>query len=90
MLRAKTVQLPDSEKSEASGYLPLHRRHTAAVDSSLPWPEATVSNDNFTNAAVVIIGGGISGMCIAIDLLVKRKIRNFIILEKSGGFGGTW
>ncbi|KAJ9635576.1 hypothetical protein H2204_005750 [Knufia peltigerae] len=90
MLRASTIQLSDSEKSGVSGYLPLHRRHTAAIDSTLPWPEATVSNDNFTNIAVVIIGGGISGMCIAIDLLVKRQIRNFIIVEKSGGFGGTW
>ena len=29
-------------------------------------------------------------MCVAIDLLVKHKIKNFVILEKSGGFGGTW
>ncbi len=29
-------------------------------------------------------------MCTAIDLLVNRKVKNFVILEKSGGFGGTW
>ena len=90
MLRSSTVQLPNSTESTNSGYLPLHRRHTAAVDTPPPWPEVPVSNDNFTNTAVVIIGGGISGMCVAIDLLVKHKIKNFVIVEKSGGFGGTW
>ena len=90
MLRSNTVQLPNSTESPNSGYLPLHRRHTTAVDRQPPWPEIPVTNDNFTNIAVVIIGGGISGMCVAIDLLVKHKIKNFVILEKSGGFGGTW
>lgn len=36
---------------------------------------------------VLIIGGGISGMCTAIDLL-NQNISNFVILEKSTGFGG--
>ncbi|KAK7192712.1 hypothetical protein PSPO01_01420 [Paraphaeosphaeria sporulosa] len=56
----------------------------------LPWPEVPVGNKNHANAAVVIIGGGISGMCMAIDLLKRNKCRNFIILEKSAGLGGTW
>ena len=30
-----------------------------------------------------------TGMCTAIDL-VKQGIQNFVILEKSGGVGGTW
>lgn len=46
-----------------------------------------VSNENMTNAAVVIIGAGISGMCTAIDLL-KNNCHNMIIVEKSGGLGG--
>jgi hypothetical protein len=74
--------------ASGSGYLPSHRLQPVDLDKR--WPEAFVSNQNLTNTAVVIIGGGISGMCTAIDLLVNRKIRNFVILEKSGGFGGTW
>lgn len=70
------------------GYLPSHRLQS--IDLEKRWPEVTVSNQNLTKTAVVIIGGGISGMCTAIDLLVNRKIRNLVILEKSGGFGGTW
>lgn len=29
-------------------------------------------------------------MCTAIDLIKRNKCHNFIILEKSGGVGGTW
>ncbi|VUC25502.1 unnamed protein product [Clonostachys rosea] len=43
----------------------------------------------FTKSSVVIVGGGFSGMCMAIKLL-EAGIRDFIILEKSTGFGGTW
>lgn len=75
--------------SGKSGYLPSYQPHDTPV-SSIRWPELPVSNKSLTNTAVVIIGGGISGMCIAIDLLVKRKVKNFVILEQSGGFGGTW
>lgn len=41
-------------------------------------------------ATVVIIGGGISGICVAIDLLKRNNCRDFVILEKSAGVGGTW
>ncbi|PGH15402.1 hypothetical protein AJ80_05586 [Polytolypa hystricis UAMH7299] len=53
------------------------------------YPQAEIGNKTFTQAAVVIIGAGISGMCTAINLL-NNNIHNFVILEKSGGFGGTW
>ncbi|KAF2086488.1 cyclohexanone monooxygenase [Saccharata proteae CBS 121410] len=55
-----------------------------------PWPEVPVGNKDHSNAAVVIIGAGISGMCMAIDLIKRNNCRNFVILEKSGGVGGTW
>ena len=32
----------------------------------------------------------ILGICTAINLLQKERIRNIIIIEKGGGFGGTW
>ncbi|KAJ6036353.1 hypothetical protein N7540_000632 [Penicillium herquei] len=49
-----------------------------------------VGNKDFTQATVVIIGAGISGMCMAIDLIKKNQCRNFVILEKSSNVGGTW
>ncbi|KAJ5713969.1 uncharacterized protein N7483_011150 [Penicillium malachiteum] len=49
-----------------------------------------VGNKDFTKATVVIIGAGISGMCMAIDLIKKNQCRNFVILEKSSSVGGTW
>ncbi|KAK5071582.1 hypothetical protein LTR64_004639 [Lithohypha guttulata] len=44
----------------------------------------------FTNTRVLIIGGGISGMAMAIELITRYSIREIVIIEKSGGFGGTW
>src|SRR5580698_927667 len=38
---------------------------------------------------VVIIGAGFSGLAVAIGLL-KRGVRDFIILEKASQLGGTW
>ena len=77
-----------------------------------PWPEVPIGNKDHTNAAVVIIGAGISGkylqfphllpthplltlwhqtgMCTAIDLIKRTSCKNFLILEKSSGVGGTW
>ncbi|KAJ5635853.1 uncharacterized protein N7484_009166 [Penicillium longicatenatum] len=49
-----------------------------------------VGNKDFTQATVVIIGAGISGMCMAIDLIKRNKCRNFVILEKGSSVGGTW
>lgn len=55
-----------------------------------PWPQVPVGNKDHANAAVLIIGAGISGLCTAIDLIKRNKCRNFIIVEKSAGLGGTW
>ena len=30
------------------------------------------------------------GICTAIRLLTQQRLKNFVIVEKSGGFGGTW
>ncbi|KAK5102411.1 hypothetical protein LTR70_000197 [Exophiala xenobiotica] len=54
------------------------------------WPTIPTGNKDHLEAAVVIIGGGISGMCTAIDLIQRNNCKNFVILEKSGGVGGTW
>ncbi|WPH02986.1 Hypothetical protein R9X50_00585800 [Acrodontium crateriforme] len=55
-----------------------------------PWPQVPVGNKDHTKAAVVIVGAGVSGLCMAIDLVKRNNCRNFIILEKSAGLGGTW
>jgi cation diffusion facilitator CzcD-associated flavoprotein CzcO len=38
---------------------------------------------------VVILGAGMSGLCMAIELQ-RAGIGNFVIVEKSTGIGGTW
>jgi cation diffusion facilitator CzcD-associated flavoprotein CzcO len=38
---------------------------------------------------VIVIGAGLSGLCMGIKLR-ERGIRDFLILEKSPGVGGTW
>ncbi|KAK7634736.1 cyclohexanone monooxygenase [Phyllosticta citricarpa] len=55
-----------------------------------PWPEVPVGNKDHTQAAVVIIGAGMSGLCMAIDLIKRINCRNFVIIEKGSGCGGTW
>lgn len=39
---------------------------------------------------VLIIGGGMSGMGLAIQMLRKYNNRSFEIIEKVGDVGGTW
>lgn len=39
---------------------------------------------------VVIIGAGISGMTVAIDMIRLGNGRNFVVLEKGHRVGGTW
>lgn len=55
-----------------------------------PWPQVPVGNKDHGQAAVLIIGAGISGLCTAIDLIKRNNCRNFTIVERSAGLGGTW
>lgn len=48
------------------------------------------STPGYTRTRVLIIGGGISGMCMAIELITRYNIKDIVIIEKSSGFGGTW
>lgn len=41
------------------------------------------------NFEVAILGAGMSGLCMAIQLQ-RAGIQDFVILEKSAGIGGTW
>jgi cation diffusion facilitator CzcD-associated flavoprotein CzcO len=60
------------------------------MPGDMPWPQVTVGNANHADTAVLIVGAGISGICTAIDLVKRNNCRNFVIVEKSGGVGGTW
>ena len=42
-----------------------------------------------TDHDVAILGAGMSGLCMAIELQ-RAGITDFVILEKSAGIGGTW
>ncbi|KAG2421920.1 hypothetical protein HFD88_005896 [Aspergillus terreus] len=53
-------------------------------------PSRHVGNRDYTRSTVVIIGAGLSGLCMAIDLLRRTSCRNFVILEKGSQVGGTW
>ncbi|MBI3350295.1 MAG: NAD(P)/FAD-dependent oxidoreductase [Burkholderiales bacterium] len=50
-----------------------------------------MSNDASTptDFEVVILGAGMSGLCMAIQLQ-RAGIADFVIVEKSAGIGGTW
>ena len=42
-----------------------------------------------TQHEVVILGAGMSGLCMGVQLK-RAGIHNFVILEKQPGLGGTW
>ena len=48
-----------------------------------------VSGDNQIRKRIAIIGAGPGGICTGIQLL-KTGIKDFVILEKANGIGGTW
>ena len=56
---------------------------TPAAPANLAAPAAATAH------TVVILGAGMSGLCMAIQLK-KAGIHDFVILEKSAGLGGTW
>jgi cation diffusion facilitator CzcD-associated flavoprotein CzcO len=48
-----------------------------------------VSSTEEINVEVLIVGGGFSGLCMAIKLR-EAGMNSFLLLEKSGDIGGTW
>lgn len=49
----------------------------------------SAGRDNTQHRRIVIIGGGPGGICAGIKLR-EAGYEDFVILEKSGGIGGTW
>jgi len=55
-----------------------------------PWIEAEIERDPIEqDTTAVIVGGGFAGMLTAIGL-TRHGIRDFLVIEKGGDFGGTW
>ena len=55
-----------------------------------PWVTPGFTRDPIrTDTTAVIVGGGFAGMLTAIEL-TRHGIREFVIVEKAGDFGGTW
>ena len=55
-----------------------------------PWVEPGFTRDPVVDeTTAVIVGGGFAGMLTAINL-TRHGIRDFVIVEKAGDFGGTW
>lgn len=52
-------------------------------------PSSLTSHDQARPKRVLIIGAGAGGICMAIKLLAAGR-RDFTILEKAPGLGGTW
>ena len=61
------------------------QRLTRFALAALPGQEATGHSEH----EVVIMGAGMSGICMAIQLQ-RAGIHSFVILEKQPGLGGTW
>ena len=55
-----------------------------------PWVEPGFERDPIhEETEVVIVGGGYGAQVVAVRLL-EAGVDNFRIIEKAGGFGGTW
>jgi cation diffusion facilitator CzcD-associated flavoprotein CzcO/acetyl esterase/lipase len=48
-----------------------------------------VAADGPRRHQVLVLGGGMSGLCMAIRLK-RAGVHDFVVLEKSAGLGGTW
>lgn len=69
------------------------RRRSIAMDAAVTRRYSTTTMDAATTAGqkkVFIIGGGVSGLGMAVQLQRLLGHQNFTIFEKSDNIGGTW
>ncbi|ECO8339957.1 NAD(P)/FAD-dependent oxidoreductase [Salmonella enterica] len=58
--------------------------------NNAPWIKQPVQRDaKNIHVQTLIVGGGLGGVLVAINL-VKKGLRDFIILENGADFGGVW
>ncbi len=61
----------------------LYQRHTLFQATQ------SIKNAQF-KPKIIIIGGGLSGICTAVKLKHEMGYDNFIVLERNDSVGGTW
>lgn len=54
-----------------------------------PWTEPKPRDPIYKETDVLVLGGGYGSQVLAVQLL-KYGIQNFTMVDKCGGFGGTW
>ncbi|KAI3317085.1 FAD/NAD(P)-binding domain-containing protein [Xylariaceae sp. AK1471] len=53
--------------------------------------QSTASREPVTaNTSVLICGAGFAGLVTAVNLKKDYGIKDFLVIDKAGGFGGTW
>jgi cation diffusion facilitator CzcD-associated flavoprotein CzcO len=48
------------------------------------------SNTSQDRVSVIIIGAGVSGLAMAVELKKRFYCDDYLIYDRLGGFGGTW
>jgi cation diffusion facilitator CzcD-associated flavoprotein CzcO/acetyl esterase/lipase len=71
------------------GVLPSADDAIARIVRFMQKPLAAATPPTATRHEVVILGAGMSGLCMAIQLQ-RAGIDDFVIVEKQAGLGGTW
>jgi len=68
-------------------------KHAQGPTSSLKRDvlKSPASRDPVTaETSVLIVGGGFAGLVTAVNLKKDHGIDDFLVVDKAGGFGGTW
>ena len=66
----------------------MHPRHARSLLARASRTDAGVPNVT-DSPTIVILGGGMSGICMGI-MLKRAGIESFVIVERSPAVGGTW
>jgi len=62
---------------------------SAATNAATSAATAAAPGDAVAEHTVVVLGGGMSGLCMAVQLK-QADLHDFVVLEQSPGLGGTW
>ena len=99
-LQAGVLPCANEALARAADFIgPAVDRAAARAATAVAGNAATQAAGNAANTAntaspveahqVVILGAGMSGLCMAVQLK-KAGMHDFVMLEKSAGLGGTW
>ncbi len=86
-LQARVLPCANEALARAAGFIGPAVDQAAALAATSTVGPATTSP--VEDHQVVILGAGMSGLCMAVQLK-KAGMHDFVMLEKSAGLGGTW